>query len=82
MIGGTRPYCDVLALSLPSSDIYCEEGVVRVETPKGMKLAFSFTERDAVDNSLWGRLTQMWKPLDGRQVSVAKLREIRRGMRF
>ena len=66
-------------LAPPKAD---EEGVVRVETPKGMKLAFSFTERDAVDNSLWGRLTQMWKPLDGRQVPVAKLREIRRGMRF
>ena len=69
----------LFVLEAPQPDA---QGVVRVETPQGMKLSFSFAETDEVRNNLWGGLTKMWKPLDGRQVPVAKLREVRRGWRF
>ena len=63
-----------------------EEGVVRVETPSGIiKVSYSFSEEELLQNSLWGRLSQMWKPLDAavdQPVPVAKLREVRRGWRF
>lgn len=69
----------LFVLEAPQPDA---QDVVRVETPQGMKLSFSFAETDEVRNNLWGGLTKMWKPLDGRQVPVAKLREVRRGWRF
>ena len=63
-----------------------EEGVVRVETPSGIiKVSYSFSEEELLQNSLWGRLSQIWKPLDAavdQAVPVAKLREVRRGWRF
>ena len=35
-------------------------------------MSFSFSKREELQNSLWGRLTQMWKPLeDNQSVPVA-----------
>ena len=48
-------------------------------------MSYSFSEEELLQNSLWGRLSQMWKPLDAavdQAVPVAKLREVRRGRRF
>ena len=59
-----------------------------METPSGMKVSYSFSDGEVLQNSLWGsrgRLAQMWKPLDGamnRAVPVARLREVRRSWRF
>ena len=57
-----------------------ERGVVAVETDAGVKFAFRLTEKEEMENSLWG-LTHIWKPLTS-EASVAKLREVRRGWRF
>ena len=47
MIGGSRPYPDVLALSLPSSDIYCEDGAVHVANPHEGEQGVAFSTRFA-----------------------------------
>ena len=47
MIGGARPYCDVLAISLPYPDIYCEDGVVRVANPHEGEQGVAFSTRFA-----------------------------------
>ena len=49
----------------------------------GVKLSFSFTEQEEVQNSVWG--LPLWKPLEGNAdnvVHVAKLRAVRRSWRF
>ena len=53
-----------------------------------MKVSYSFSDGEVLQNSLWGsrgRLAQMWKPVDGamnKPVPVARLREVRRSWRF
>ena len=47
VIGGSPPYSDVLAISLPYSDIYCEEGLVRVANPHEGEQGVAFSTRFA-----------------------------------
>ena len=41
------PYSDVLAISPPYADIYCEEGVVRVANPHEGEQGVAFSTRFA-----------------------------------
>merc|ERR1719198_26661 len=58
-----------------------EKGVVSVSTPQGIRLRFSFTEKEEVENSSWG-LARVWQPLVTTPASPRKLREVRRNWRF
>jgi len=58
-----------------------EPDVVSVTTDEGIRLSFSFSEKEEVANSSWG-LAHVWKPLVTAPASPRKLREVRRGWRF
>lgn len=60
-----------------------EPDVVKVEVPgEGVRLSFSFSERQQLEDSLWG-LTHIWKPLaENEPASVKEMLQVRRGWRF